>query len=107
MRSPVAPSACAAGVRIEVVHALADEQHVVPVEVEEGATALAAVQASGILARCPEIDPASLRLGRFGREIARDARLSDGDRIEILRPLVVGPMEARRLRARKRVKSPR
>jgi len=48
-----------------------------------------------------------VRLGRFGREIARDARVSDGDRIEILRPLVMGPMEARRLRARKGAKSRR
>ena len=93
--------------RVEVVHALADEQQVVPVEVEEGATALAAVEASGILLRCPEVDPGTLRLGRFGHEIARDARLSDGDRIEILRPLVVGPMEARRLRARKGARKPR
>ena len=94
-----------ASVRVEIVLARADEQHVVPVEVEEGTRALAAVKASGILARCPELDPGSLRLGRFGREIARDERLADGDRIEILRPLVAGPMEARRLRARKGTRS--
>ena len=95
-----------ARVRVEVVLALACEQHVRLVEVEEGACALAAVEASGLLAR-PGLDPASLRLGRFGREIARDARVSDGDRIEILRPLVMGPMEARRLRARKGARSRR
>ena len=96
-----------ASVRVEVVYALACEQQVVPVEVQEGARALAAVIASGILARCPELDPGTLRLGRFGREIARDAPLADADRIEILRPLVAGPMEARRLRARKRARNPR
>ena len=96
-----------ASVRVEIVLARADEQHVVLLEVAEGARALAAVEASGILARCPEVEPGSLRLGRFGREIARDARLADGDRIEILRPLVMGPMEARRLRARKGAKSRR
>ena len=96
-----------AGVRVEVILALACEQHVMLVELEEGARALAAVEASGLLARCPELDPGSLRLGRFGREIARDARVSDADRIEILRPLVMGPMEARRLRARKGAKSRR
>ena len=90
-----------ASVRIEVVYALADAQQVVPVEVEDGATALAAVDASAILARHPEIDRANLRLGRFGQEIAREARVAEGDRIEILRPLVVSPMEARRLRARR------
>ena len=96
-----------AGVRVEVVYALASAQDVTLVELEEGARALGAIEASGVLERHPEIDPQSLRLGRFGREIARDALLSDGDRIEILRPLVVGPMEARRLRARKRAKNPR
>ena len=91
-----------ASARVEVVYARAAEQHVALVEVKEGMPAIAAVEASGILARCPEVDPRSLRLGRFGREISHDARVADGDRIEILRPLQVGPMEARRLRARRR-----
>ena len=90
------------GMRVEVVYALADEQRVVLVEVGEGATALDAVEASG-LAR----DAADLRLGRFGREIERGEPVAEGDRIEILRPLVVSPMEARRLRARKGAKRPR
>ena len=91
-----------AAVRVEVVLALPDEQRVVFVEVEEGATALAAVEASG-LAR----DATGLRLGRFGKEIPVAERVTEGDRIEILRPLTVSPMEARRLRARKRAKSTR
>ena len=90
-----------AAIRVEVVYALAREQQVVLVEVGEGASALAAVEASGLLARHPEIDAAALRLGRFGRSIPTGARVADGDRIEILRPLAVTPMEARRLRARK------
>ena len=88
--------------RVEVILAYPDEQRVVLVEVEEGATALAAVEASG-LAR----DLAGLRLGRFGKEISESERIAEGDRIEILRPLVVSPMEARRLRARKRAKNVR
>ena len=91
-----------ASARVEVVYALASEQEVVLVEVEEGAHAMEAVKASGLLARHPGIDPHGLRLGRFGREISAQERVSDGDRIEILRPLVVGPMEARRLRARRK-----
>ena len=90
-----------ATVRVEVVYALACEAQVVLVEVKEGASALAAVEASGLLARFPGIDAADLRLGRFGREISREAPVGEGDRVEILRPLVVSPMEARRLRARK------
>ena len=90
-------------VRVEVVLARPDGQRVVLVEVGKGASALAAVEASGLLAG----NTIDLRLGRFGREISRDARVADGDRIEILRPLAVSPMEARRLRARKRPKGAR
>ena len=87
--------------RVEIVYALASAQDVALVEVKEGARALAAVETSGILARHPEIDPRRMRLGKFGREIAPDEPLRDGDRVEILRPLSMGPMEARRLRARR------
>ena len=96
-----------ATLRVEVVYALACDQRVVLVEVEEGASALAAVEASGLLAYHPEVEAAGLRLGRFGREIPADERVAEGDRIEILRVLVVSPMEARRLRARKGAKGPR
>ena len=85
-----------ASVRVEVVCALADEQQVVLVEVEAGTTALDAVRASGL-----RVDLDSIRLGRFGREISAGERVADADRIEILRPLQVSPMEARRLRARR------
>jgi uncharacterized protein len=88
--------------RVEVVYAQASAQDVALVEVEEGTRALGAIEACGVLARHPEIDPDRVRLGRFGVEIPRDERVRDGDRIEILRPLVMGPMEARRLRARRR-----
>jgi hypothetical protein len=86
-----------ASARVEVVYARADEQDVKLVEVAEGTRALDAVRASGI-----RVDPGSIRLGRFGREISADERVADGDRIEILRPLLVSPMEARRLRARRK-----
>ena len=88
--------------RVEIVYARASAQDVVLVEVEEGACALDAIEASGLLARYPEIDLRRIRLGRFGEEIRAGERLHDGDRVEILRPLAMGPMEARRLRARRK-----
>ena len=91
-----------ASVRVEVVYALAAAQDVAPVELEEGACARDAVNASGVLARHPEISLRKNRLGLFGRAIDCDTRLHEGDRIEILRPLLTGPKEARRLRARRR-----
>jgi uncharacterized protein len=39
-------------------------------------------------------------VGIFGRVASRDMKLSDGDRVEIYRPLVEEPKLARRKRAR-------
>jgi uncharacterized protein len=89
------------GLRVEIVYARASAQDVALVEVAEGTRALDAIEASGVLSRHPEIDQRRMRLGRFGLEIRPDERLRDGDRVEILRPLAMGPMEARRLRARR------
>lgn len=84
-----------ARLRVEVVHALARRQEVVPLRLDEGATVGEAVAACGLAA-------ASLRFGIGGREVRRDRVLRDGDRVELLRPLAADPREARRLRARRR-----
>lgn len=87
--------------RIEVVYAVADVQDLVALELGEGATARDAAQASGIPAR-HGLAVAELALGIFGRRIAPEHALGDGDRVEILRPLAADPKEARRRRARSR-----
>ena len=79
-------------VRVEVVHALAGRQTVVPLKVPEGATAGQAVAMSGLAA-------AGQRIGIGGKEVGAARVLRDGDRIEILRPLALDPREARRGRA--------
>jgi len=84
------------------VYALAAAQDVTAVELEEGACARDALHASGVLARHREIDLRRNKLSRFGREIRSDEPLREGDRVEILRPLVMGPMEARRMRAHRK-----
>jgi hypothetical protein len=43
------------------------------------------------------IDPA--HLGIFSRKVAPDHVLGEGDRVEIYRPLILDPKEARRRRA--------
>jgi uncharacterized protein len=78
---------------VEVVHALAQRQDVVPLRLDEGATVGEAVAACGLTA-------ASLRVGIGGKEVRPDQVLRDGDRVEILRPLALDPREARRRRAR-------
>lgn len=91
----------AAGDRItvEVVYALPAEQRLIAVRVAAGSTVAAALHASGIFGRYPDIDPAQAKLGIFGRRVSTDQVLRDGDRIEIYRPLIAEPKAARRKRA--------
>ena len=84
---------------IEVVYATVQCQEVVSVSLEEGARAIDAVRASGMADRHPEIDATALVLGVFGRVLPPQALLQDGDRVEIYRPLIADPKEARRARA--------
>ena len=86
-------------IRVEVVYALREEQVLVALELEEGATVRQAIERSGLLQRFPEIDPVSPKVGIFGRVTADATALQDGDRVEIYRPLVVDPKDARRGRA--------
>jgi len=82
-----------ARLRIEVVRARPERQETVALELEQGATVRMALQ----VARMPLDQP----VGIYGRRVALDARLADGDRVEIYRPLRADPKEARRQRALK------
>jgi putative ubiquitin-RnfH superfamily antitoxin RatB of RatAB toxin-antitoxin module len=85
--------------RVEVVYALARGEDCVTVSLSAGATASDALAASGLVARHPEIE--KCQLGIYGKVVPRTARLSEGDRVEIYRPLEIDPKEARRRRARR------
>ena len=85
--------------RVEVVYALPDGADVTVLDLPQGATVRDALAASGIAGRHAAIDLA--QLGIFGRRVAAETALSDGDRVEVYRPLAVDPKEARRRRARK------
>ena len=89
-------------ISVEVVYALPDGADSVALELAPGATAADAVRASGLLARHPAIELASSSLGISGRVVAAGTALADGDRVEVYRPLLLEPKEARRRRARKR-----
>ena len=87
---------------VEVVYALPDEQVLLKVQVKRGATLRDAIEASGVLSRFPQIDLARDAVGVFGKIAKLDDRLNAGDRVEIYRPLVMDPKEARRQRAKQR-----
>jgi putative ubiquitin-RnfH superfamily antitoxin RatB of RatAB toxin-antitoxin module len=84
---------------VEVAHARPEKQVLLSVEVPAGATVRYAIEHSGIRDAFPDlvVDPA--RVGIFGRKAGLDEKLREGDRVEIYRPLIVDPKEARRKRA--------
>lgn len=81
-----------------------DESHV---DLEEGATVTHAVAASGLAARHQAADILQLSVGVWGRRCEPSRLLKDGDRVEVYRPLLVDPKEARRLRYRVASKQPK
>ena len=94
--------ASAEPLRVEVVYCPnADRAERIELELAAGATVLQALRASGLLERHPEIDLGQQRCGVWGRVRSPEHELCDGDRVEVYRPLVVDPKEARRLRYRR------
>jgi putative ubiquitin-RnfH superfamily antitoxin RatB of RatAB toxin-antitoxin module len=86
---------------VEVVYALADQQHVVDVEIETGATVRQAIEQSRLLEEHPEIDlDKDNKVGVYGKLAKLDQSLRPGDRVEIYRPLIADPKEVRKQRAK-------
>jgi putative ubiquitin-RnfH superfamily antitoxin RatB of RatAB toxin-antitoxin module len=84
---------------VEVAYATPLKQLILECEVESGITIRDAVRQSGIDQHFPELDLANCELGVFGKAATADYELTDGDRIEIYRPLIADPKEIRRQRA--------
>ena len=84
---------------LEVAYARPEKQVVVTLTVAPGTTLGEAIDRSGLLARFPEIDLATHRIGVFGRLRELRERAEPGDRIEIYRPLSADPKDLRRRRA--------
>ena len=86
-------------INVQVVYALPQRQELVSIRLPEGATVLQAVEASGLIRKYRELDPASGRFSIFSKISKPDAVLRDKDRVEIYRPLIADPKEVRRQRA--------
>ncbi|MDF2181252.1 RnfH family protein [Neptuniibacter sp. CAU 1671] len=89
---------------VEVAYALPTEQRIIAVQVPDGATAYEAVMKSGIVEVFPQIDPDNDPMGIFGKAMKdpKETVLSEGQRVEIYRPLIADPKEARAKRAAKK-----
>ncbi|MGY6587123.1 MAG: RnfH family protein [Wenzhouxiangella sp.] len=88
--------AAAETLSVEVVAALPERQWLVALQVPVGTTVWEAVQRSGLAEQVPDYPIDRQRLGLFGRLCRADQPLSDGDRVELYRPLKADPKEVRR-----------
>lgn len=91
-----------AGWRVEVAYATPSRQEVIEIAARPGSTIEQVIRESGLLERFPEIDLARNRVGIFGEIVSLRDPVRDGDRVEIYRPLLADPKEARRRRAERR-----
>lgn len=96
----------AATIPVEVAYATPKKQRIVALDVPLGTTAYEAVIASNITREFPGIDPESAPMGIFsrlldgkGRPTPREYVLQEWDRVEIYRPLLIDPKQARLQRA--------
>ena len=90
---------------IEVAYATPARQMIIECRIQPATSPREAVRLSGIDRHFPEIDLDNCDLGVFGKAIAEDYELQEGDRIEIYRPLIADPKEIRRQRAARGLKT--
>lgn len=88
--------------RIEVAFATPERQQTVAIEVPRGTTIAEAVASSGLAAAFPTFDFHALPKGVWGQKQPESHTVKEGDRVEIYRPLIKQPMDARRERAEKK-----
>ena len=60
-------------------------------DVPDGSTAREAIDRSGLLNQFPEIDLNTNKVGIFGKIVPLATPLSDGNRVEIYRPITADP----------------
>ena len=88
-------------INIEVAYALPTKQTIIDVAIHENATVEEAIEASNVLEQFPDIDLKATKVGIWSRVVKLRDTLTDGDRIEIYRPLIADPKEIRKRRAEK------
>ena len=89
-------------ISIEIAYAGYENQMIISLEIAEGSTIKTAIELSGILTLFPEIDLEKQKIGIFSKPKKLLDKVNEGERIEIYRPLIIEPKEARRLKARKK-----
>ena len=86
---------------ISVCYATDTLQFLRELRLEAGATIQHALDASGLALEVPGIDLATMAVGIYGKKKTLDTVLREHDRVEVYRPLIADPKNARRRRVRK------
>lgn len=90
-------------IHIEVAYAASPkEQKLIALDVPSGTTLAEAIKLSQICELYPEIDLTQQAVGVHGEKRDLHDVLQNEDRVEIYRPLIIDPKEARRIRAKKK-----
>jgi uncharacterized protein len=89
-------------IEIEVAYVLPETQTVVVLQVPVGTTLREAITRAGIGAPPARGDWDAIAVGIWGRRAPLATVLHEHDRVEIYRPLIADPKQARRKRARLR-----
>ena len=95
----MAESTADESITVTVAYALPTKAWVIAVKLADGATAMDALACAGFASSIPGFDPETLGFAVFGNLINSATVLHDGDRLELLRPLIADPKQARRQRA--------
>lgn len=69
--------------KVAVVYAAAAQPLLLSCQVADGSSVAQAIEQSGLLRYCPEIDLNKQRVGVFGKLVKLDSALKEGDRVEI------------------------
>ena len=83
-------------ISIEVVYATPEKQELIKLQMPLSATARSAALASALDVQFPGLQLENCPLGIFGKQVDDAHMLRSGDRVEIYRPLINEPRDARR-----------
>ena len=83
---------------IEVCYASDAVQFLRALRVPAGTTIEQAIALSGVLQEAPEVDLSIMQVGIYAKKKTLDTVLRERDRVEIYRPLIADPKNARRRR---------
>ncbi|MHC8286928.1 RnfH family protein [Pseudomonas sp. XS1P51] len=69
--------------KVAVVYAAPTQPLLLTCQVGDGSTVEQAIEKSGLLRCCPQIDLRTQKVGVFGKFVKLDSPLKEGDRVEI------------------------